>query len=89
VSPQELEATQADVVGVCMTERSVIVYPPIKGEGRQVRLDGELVGAAYSLHVLAVMLQRAGWAGVDEIDVANSPVIEWHGGGPEVWSQRG
>jgi hypothetical protein len=22
---------------------------------------------------------------MDEIDVADSPIIEWHGGGPEVW----
>ncbi|MFI6493323.1 hypothetical protein [Streptomyces sp. NPDC050564] len=72
-----------------MTERSVIVYPPIKDEGRRVRIDGEIVGAACSLRGLAEMLQHAGWAGIDEIDVADSPVIEWHGGGPEVWSARG
>ncbi|MGW1727417.1 hypothetical protein ACWCQK_31425 [Streptomyces sp. NPDC002306] len=68
-----------------MTERSVIVYPPVKGEGRQVRVDQTSVGTACSLRDLAEIMRRAGWAGVDEIDVANSPVIEWHGGGPEVW----
>ncbi|MFE2969268.1 hypothetical protein ACFXKC_37460 [Streptomyces sp. NPDC059340] len=68
-----------------MTERSVIVCPPVKGEGRQVRVDGEPVGAACGLRGLAEIMRRAGWAGRDEIDVADSPVIEWHGGGPEVW----
>ncbi|MFJ1609401.1 hypothetical protein ACIOHS_39615 [Streptomyces sp. NPDC088253] len=68
-----------------MTERSVIVCPPVKGEGRQVRVDGEPAGAACSLRGLAEIMRRAGWVDMDEIDVADSPVIEWHGGGPEVW----
>ncbi|MEU0817219.1 hypothetical protein [Streptomyces mirabilis] len=68
-----------------MTERSVTVCPPVKGEGRQVRVDGEPVGVASSLRGLAEIMRRAGWVGLDEIDVADSPVIEWYGGGPEVW----
>ncbi|MGW7049833.1 hypothetical protein ACWGDT_45800 [Streptomyces avermitilis] len=71
-----------------MSERSVIVYPPT-AQGRQVWVDGVLVGEACGLHVLAELLQRAGWESLDEIDVADLPIIEWHGGGPEVWSQRG
>ena len=71
-----------------MTERSVIVYPPLKDEGRQVRVDGELVGAARSLRDLCEMLHRAGWEGLDVVDVADLPIIEWHDGGPEVWSRR-
>ncbi|SOE79500.1 hypothetical protein SAMN05446589_8553 [Streptomyces sp. OV198] len=54
-----------------------------------MRVDGQPVGAACSLSGLAEIMRRAGgragWAGMDEIDVADSPVIEWHGGGPEVW----
>ncbi|GGN80243.1 hypothetical protein GCM10011579_065630 [Streptomyces albiflavescens] len=71
-----------------MTERSVIVYPPVKEGGRQVRIDGEIVGVACSLTNLAEMMRHAGWEGVDQLDVANSPVVEWHGGGPEVWTRR-
>lgn len=40
---------------------------------------------AHSLHDLTVFLQHADLVGLDEVDVANSDVIEWHGGGPEVW----
>ncbi|MFG2476302.1 hypothetical protein [Streptomyces fagopyri] len=72
-----------------MTERSVVVSPLVKGEGRQVCVDGESMGAAFSLRGLAEIMRRAGWTDVDEIDVADSPVIEWHGGGPEVWSRQG
>ncbi|MGW5661637.1 hypothetical protein ACWEWG_16275 [Streptomyces sp. NPDC003758] len=70
-----------------MAERRVIVYPPSESGGRRVRADGEILGTAYSLHDLTVFLQHAGLEGVDEVDVAESPLIEWHGGGPEVWER--
>ncbi|GGJ42268.1 hypothetical protein [Streptomyces brasiliensis] len=68
-----------------MAERRVIVLPPSEHGGRLVVVDGETLGIAFSLQDLTVFLQRAGLEGVDELDVAESPVIEWHGGGPEVW----
>jgi hypothetical protein len=68
-----------------MSERRVIVSPPSETGGRQVRVDDETLGTAYSLHDLSVFLERAGLEGLDEVDVADSPLIEWHGGGPEVW----
>lgn len=69
-----------------MTERRVIVSPPNSTGGRRCRVDGETLGTAYSLHDLSVFLEQAGLEGLDEVDVAESPLIEWHGGGPEVWS---
>ncbi|MFF9123188.1 hypothetical protein ACF09J_07800 [Streptomyces sp. NPDC014889] len=63
----------------------VIVDPPGKGGGRQVHADGTTLGTAYSLHDLSVFMERAGLEGLDELDVAMSPLVEWHGGGPEVW----
>ncbi|MGW7611638.1 hypothetical protein ACWGKW_31160 [Streptomyces sp. NPDC054766] len=72
-----------------MKERSVIVYPPVKYEGRKVEVDGVLVGRACGLRDLTEVLQRAGWEGLDEVDVLDLPAIEWHGGGPEAWSARG
>ncbi|MFF4958314.1 hypothetical protein [Streptomyces sp. NPDC001222] len=72
-----------------MSEPRVIVSAPSETGGRRVRSDGEILGMAYSLHDLAVLLQRAGLEGWDEVDVAESPVIEWHGGGPEVWPRSG
>ncbi|QDO01737.1 hypothetical protein FNV65_40925 [Streptomyces sp. S1A1-8] len=71
-----------------MTERSVTISPPTRGEGRQVWVEGELRGVAYSLSGLTHLLQGVGWEGLDEVDVADLPGIEWYGGGPEVWSRR-
>ncbi|MFJ9866210.1 hypothetical protein [Streptomyces sp. NPDC101165] len=70
-----------------MAERREIVEPPGAGGGRYVRVDGEFLGKAYSLHDLSVFLQRAGLEDVDEVDVMDHPLIEWHGGGPEVWER--
>ncbi|MEU6273968.1 hypothetical protein ABZ871_16410 [Streptomyces populi] len=69
-----------------MSERSVMVYPPTGREGRQVWVDGKSVGVARSLRALTELLNAAGWDGMDEVDVAEWGVIEWYGGGPEVWS---
>jgi hypothetical protein len=44
---------------------------------------------AYSLHDLTVFLHHAGLMGGDEVDVAEAELIEWHGGGPEVWPCQG
>ncbi|MFG2025688.1 hypothetical protein [Streptomyces sp. NPDC048825] len=68
-----------------MSERRVIVYPPSETGGRRVRIDDRVLGTAYSLHDLTVFLQNAGLTGWDELDVAESGLIEWHEGGPEVW----
>jgi len=68
-----------------MAERRVIVDPPGEGGGRPVRIDDQALGTAFSLHDLSVFLQRAGMEDVDELDVVMSPLVEWHGGGPEVW----
>ncbi|MEV6699323.1 hypothetical protein AB0M68_19465 [Streptomyces sp. NPDC051453] len=48
-------------------------------------MDGKTLGTAYSLHDLTVFLQHAGIDGWDELDVAGSDLIEWRGGGPDVW----
>jgi hypothetical protein len=68
-------------------ELHVIVYPPSPVDGgRQVRVNGEILGFAHSLRDLTAFLRYAGMEGIDEIDVADSHLIEWHGGGPEAWS---
>jgi hypothetical protein len=68
-----------------MSERRVIVFPPSETGGRQVDVEGETLGTASSLHDLTVLLRNAGLPDWDEVDVAESGLIEWHGGGPEVW----
>ncbi|MEU2739849.1 hypothetical protein ABZ656_31955 [Streptomyces sp. NPDC007095] len=67
------------------TPRPVIVYPPSPTGGRRVRVDGEILGLAYSLLDVAEFLRRAGLEGMDAGDVAESDLIEWRGGGPDVW----
>jgi hypothetical protein len=68
-----------------MAVRRVIVEAPGGSGGRRVCVDYKILGTAYSLHDVAVFLRYAGLVGWDELDVAESDLIEWHGGGPEVW----
>ncbi|MFJ5820091.1 hypothetical protein ACIQGT_40330 [Streptomyces sp. NPDC093108] len=64
----------------------VIVYPPSPTGGRRVRVDGEILGLAYDLRDVAEFLRRAGLDDVDETAVKTSALIDWRGGGPDVWS---
>jgi hypothetical protein len=65
----------------------VVVYPPDPHGGRRVTVDGVTLGTAFSLHDVAVFLERAGLEGWDELDVAaHAELIEWRGGGPDVWT---
>ncbi|MEV8349032.1 hypothetical protein ACFVTT_15755 [Streptomyces niveus] len=64
----------------------VIVYPPSPTGGRRVRVDGEILGLAHNLRDVAEFLRRAGLDDVDETAVETSALIDWRGGGPDVWS---
>ncbi|MEU0275942.1 hypothetical protein [Streptomyces sp. NPDC006307] len=64
----------------------VIVSPPSPTGGRRVWADGESLGLAYGLSDVAEFLRRAGLEGMDAGDVATSELIEWRGGGSDVWS---
>ncbi|MFD5818121.1 hypothetical protein [Streptomyces sp. NPDC127038] len=64
----------------------VIVYPPDEDGGRRVRADGVILGRAFSVRDIVAFLQEAGLQGWDEMDVVRSELIEWRGGGPEVWT---
>jgi hypothetical protein len=70
-----------------MSATPVIVYPPNEDGGRRVRADGVILGRAFSVRDVAALLQTAGLAGWDEMDVVRTDMIEWRGGGPEVWTQ--
>jgi hypothetical protein len=72
-----------------MVERSAIVEAPGGSGGRRVCVDDQLLGTAYSLHELTLFLRHVGFVHGDELDVAESDLIEWHGGGPEVWPRQG
>jgi hypothetical protein len=64
----------------------VIVYPPDDAGGRRVRVDGTILGRAYSVQDVARLLQEAGLQSFDEMDVVRSSLIDWRGGGPDVWT---
>lgn len=63
----------------------VVVYPPSSTGGRRVRVDGTILGLAYGLGDVVEFLRRAGLDDVDELTVEGSALIEWRGGGPDVW----
>lgn len=67
------------------SDHPVIVYPPDEQGGRRVRVDGAILGLAYSVQDLARFMQEAGLQEWDEMDVVRSALIEWRGGGPDVW----
>ncbi|MEU0784086.1 hypothetical protein ABZ341_21210 [Streptomyces sp. NPDC006173] len=59
--------------------------PPAEGGGRRVQVDTAVLGTAYSLHDLTAFLQEAGLQNWDDLDVVGSDLIEWRGGGADVW----
>ncbi|MER6524654.1 hypothetical protein [Streptomyces sp. NPDC001508] len=65
--------------------KPVVIYPPDEEGGRRVRVNGEILGRAFSLQDIARFMQQAGLQGWDEMDVVRSTLIEWRGGGPGVW----
>jgi hypothetical protein len=68
------------------SDRPVTVYPPDEEGGRRVRIDGKILGRAYSARDIAAFMQEAGLQEFDEMDVVRSALIEWRGGGPDVWT---
>ncbi|MET8098118.1 hypothetical protein ABZV29_16810 [Streptomyces sp. NPDC005236] len=68
-----------------MTGKPVVIYPPDEDGGRRVRVDGVILGRAFSVKDVAAFMQTAGLQDWGEMDVVRSELIEWRGGGPEVW----
>jgi hypothetical protein len=64
----------------------VVIYPPDTDGGRRVRIDGAIVGRAFSVQDVARFMQEAGLQEFDEMDVVRSGLIEWRGGAADVWA---
>ena len=66
-------------------ETPVVVHGLSPKGGRQVTIRGERVGVAYHLLDLLEFLRRAGLPEADT-SVDDPELIEWRGGGPDVWA---
>ncbi|GHG99279.1 hypothetical protein [Streptomyces lanatus] len=65
----------------------VVVYPPADDGGRRVRAGDRFLGMAYGLVDVAEFLFRVGVEEADPEYVRRSALIEWRGGGPDVWGR--
>ncbi|HEY3480213.1 MAG TPA: hypothetical protein VGL02_15050 [Streptomyces sp.] len=59
-----------------------ITVHPLTAAGRRVTIRGQDVGRAHRIADLVEFLRRAG---LDDIEVEQTDLIEWLGGGAEVW----
>ncbi|MFD9903352.1 hypothetical protein [Streptomyces sp. NPDC059063] len=71
-----------------MAAAQIVVHRPSPEGGRRVEVRGQPVGVAYNLADVAEFLRRAG-LDVDPVEVAVLPLIDWRGGGPDVWEPGG
>lgn len=62
----------------------VVVHPPSVTGGRRVTVGAEILGIAYGLPDLMEFLRRAG-LDADEVQLDDAELIDWRGGGPDVW----
>ncbi|MBQ1096321.1 hypothetical protein KBY55_09515 [Streptomyces sp. b94] len=63
----------------------VVIYPPDENGGRRVRVDGQVLGRAFDVQDVARFMQEAGLQDWGEMEVVRSGLIDWRGGGPDVW----
>lgn len=64
-------------------EQPRVIVEPIVGRGRRVRVGAVILGIAYGPADVIEFLRRAG---LDEVDLDDPALIDWHGGGPDVWT---
>jgi hypothetical protein len=67
-------------------EAPVVVHPVSPDGGRVVTVRGDRIGVAFHLLDVVEFLRRAG---LPEADTAidDPELIEWRGGGPDVWPE--
>lgn len=63
----------------------VVVHPPSPSGGRPVTARGAIMGLAYGVRDLLKFLRRAG-VDPDAARLDDATLIEWRGGGPDVWT---
>ncbi|WP_406440492.1 hypothetical protein OHB14_16485 [Streptomyces sp. NBC_01613] len=63
----------------------IVIYPPAADGGRRVRVGDRFRGMAYGLLDVVEFLRLAGLEDAEEAWLRQSELIEWRGGGPDVW----
>ncbi|MEU8984159.1 hypothetical protein [Streptomyces sp. NPDC048309] len=63
---------------------SIVVHTPGLDGSRRVTAGDETLGIAYHLDDVIEILRRAD-VDLDEVEVEESDIIEWQGGGPDDW----
>jgi len=63
---------------------SIVVHTPGLDGSRRVTEGNDTLGIAYHLDDVIEILRRAD-VDLDEIEVEESDIIDWQGGGPEDW----
>lgn len=62
----------------------IVVHPPGENGGRRVTAHAEQLGVAFRQEDVVEFLRNAGLS-EDEIQLDDPNLIEWRGGGPDVW----
>lgn len=62
----------------------IVVHPPAAKGGRRVTAHAEVLGTAFRPEDVAEFLRHAGLSD-DEIQLDDPNLIEWRGGGLDVW----
>ncbi|GAB2825878.1 hypothetical protein ACWGJ2_30610 [Streptomyces sp. NPDC054796] len=62
----------------------IVVHPAPPDGGRRVTAHGRSLGVAYGMVDLIEFLRQTG-LDIATIDLHDDELIEWRGGGPEVW----
>jgi hypothetical protein len=60
----------------------LVVEPPSRTGGRRVRVDAEILGVAYTRGDVQEFARRAG---LEDVDLEDDALVDWHGGGPDYW----
>ncbi|MBT2406586.1 MULTISPECIES: hypothetical protein [unclassified Streptomyces] len=63
----------------------LVVFPPDQHGRRRVRYGGQSLGTAHRMSDIPVFLAGAGMENAEDLDLADPELVEWRGGGPEVW----
>ncbi|MFE2276487.1 hypothetical protein ACFXAE_04260 [Streptomyces sp. NPDC059454] len=71
-----------------VNDRPIVIYPPGEDGGRRVRGGARFLGMAYGLLDVVEFLRLAGLETVDDDWLRRSAMVEWRGGGPDVWRAR-